>query len=141
MLELDCGLDFDAAHADDFFSLLPPLPAVCLVELRKESAQPLLIRTQDLRRRLQRLLGLRTPIYAHLPVLVEADGSKLAKSARSVPLQGRAALPQLLSVFDLLGLAPPASLATETVGAAWTWAIAEWDMNGVGRRLTRPLAG
>jgi glutamyl-Q tRNA(Asp) synthetase len=90
---------------------------------------------------LQRLLGLHTPIYAHLPVLVEADGSKLAKSARSLPLQGRAALPQLLSVFGLMGLAPPASLATETIGAAWTWAIAQWDMNRVGRRLTRPLGG
>ncbi len=90
---------------------------------------------------LQRLLGLPTPMYAHLPVLVEADGSKLAKSARSVPLQGRLALPQLLSVFDLLGLAPPASLATETIGAAWTWAIARWDMNRLGRRLTQPLAG
>ena len=89
---------------------------------------------------LQRLLGLRAPLYAHLPVLVEADGSKLAKSARSVPLQARAALPQLLSVFDLLGLEPPASLATETIGAAWTWAIRRWDMNRVARRLTRPLA-
>jgi excinuclease ABC subunit C len=66
VLELDCGLDFDAAHADDFFSLLPPLPAVCLVELRKENAQPLLIRTQDLRRRLQRLLGLLDPTSKRL---------------------------------------------------------------------------
>ena len=57
MLELDCGLPFDSAHADDFFSALPPRPAVCLIELRGETAEPLLIRTQDLRRRLQRLLG------------------------------------------------------------------------------------
>jgi excinuclease UvrABC nuclease subunit len=57
VLELDCGLPFDVAHPDDFFSALPPRPAVCLIELRGESAEPLLIRTQDLRRRLQRLLG------------------------------------------------------------------------------------
>src|ERR1700719_590116 len=37
--------------------MLPPRPAVCLIELRDETAEPLLIRTQDLRRRLQRLLG------------------------------------------------------------------------------------
>src|SRR5258708_4938923 len=37
--------------------MLPPRPAVCLIELREETAEPLLIRTQDLRRRLQRLLG------------------------------------------------------------------------------------
>jgi excinuclease UvrABC nuclease subunit len=57
VLELDCGLSFDLAHSDDFFSVLPPRPAVCLIELREDTAEPLLIRTQDLRRRLQRLLG------------------------------------------------------------------------------------
>jgi excinuclease UvrABC nuclease subunit len=57
VLELDCGLPFDVAHSDDFFSALPPRPAVCLIQLRDETAEPLLIRTQDLRRRLQRLLG------------------------------------------------------------------------------------
>jgi excinuclease ABC subunit C len=57
VLELDCGLSFDLAHSDDFFLALPPRPAVCLIELQGESAEPLLIRTQDLRRRLQRLLG------------------------------------------------------------------------------------
>jgi excinuclease ABC subunit C len=66
VLELDCGLEFDAALAEDFFSLLPPLPSVCLVELRKENAQPLLLRTQDLRRRLQRLLGLLDPTSKRL---------------------------------------------------------------------------
>jgi excinuclease UvrABC nuclease subunit len=56
VLELDCGLSFDFDHSDDFFSMLPPRAAVCLIELREEGAEPLLIRTQDLRRRLQRLL-------------------------------------------------------------------------------------
>ena len=58
MLELDCGLEFDAARAEqDFFPDLPPQPAVCLIELREEKAEPFLIRTQNLQRRLQRLLG------------------------------------------------------------------------------------
>src|SRR5258706_15022353 len=42
---------------EDFFPALPPRPAVCLIEPREEKAEPFLIRTQDLRRRLQRLLG------------------------------------------------------------------------------------
>ena len=58
MLELDCGLEFDPTRLEDFFSGLPPRPAVCLIEPREEKAEPFLIRTQDLRRRLQRLLGL-----------------------------------------------------------------------------------
>ncbi|HTQ62887.1 MAG TPA: UvrB/UvrC motif-containing protein [Candidatus Solibacter sp.] len=57
MLELDCGQDFDPSRDEGFFPALPPSPAVCLIEPRAENAEPLLIRTQDLRRRLQRLLG------------------------------------------------------------------------------------
>ncbi len=57
MLQLNSILDFDPERDDEFFSALPPLPAVCLIEPRQSSAQPLFIRTQDLRRRLQRLLG------------------------------------------------------------------------------------
>jgi excinuclease ABC subunit C len=57
VLELDCGLEFDSARPEDFFAGLPPRPAVCLIEPREDKADPFLIRTQDLRRRLQRLLG------------------------------------------------------------------------------------
>ncbi len=57
MLELDCGLEFDPAREDEFFPALPPRPAVCLIEPREERAEPFLIRTAELRRRLQRLLG------------------------------------------------------------------------------------
>ncbi|MGB2623048.1 MAG: UvrB/UvrC motif-containing protein [Candidatus Acidiferrum sp.] len=57
VLELDCGQDFDPTRDEDFFAALPPKPAVCLIEPRAENAEPFLIRTQDLRRRLQRLLG------------------------------------------------------------------------------------
>jgi len=57
VLELEGGLEFDALRTTDFFSVLPPKPAVCLIELTEAGAEPYLIRTQDLRRRLQRLLG------------------------------------------------------------------------------------
>jgi excinuclease ABC subunit C len=57
-MELDSALQFDAARAEqDFFPALPALPAVCLIEPREEKAEPFLIRTQNLQRRLQRLLG------------------------------------------------------------------------------------
>jgi excinuclease ABC subunit C len=58
VLELDCGLEFDSARAEEeFFPALPPKPAVCLIEPREENAEPFLIRTQNLQRRLHRLLG------------------------------------------------------------------------------------
>ena len=57
MLELDCGLNFDASRDEEFFAGIPPLPAVCLIAAKEESAEPLLIRTANLQRRLSRLLG------------------------------------------------------------------------------------
>ena len=57
MLEFDSGLEFDSFRDADFFSALPPFPAICLIQSHDQSAEPYLIKTQDLRRRLQRLLG------------------------------------------------------------------------------------
>lgn len=58
MLDLDSGLEFNAARTvEDFFPAVPAQPAVCLIEPRQERAEPFLIRTQNLQRRLERLLG------------------------------------------------------------------------------------
>ena len=57
MLELDAGLEFNPEDDEGFFFLLPEQPAVCLIEAHEEKAEPHLIRTANLRRRLQRLLG------------------------------------------------------------------------------------
>jgi excinuclease UvrABC nuclease subunit len=66
VLDLDCGLSFDLTQDKDFFSALPARAAVCLIELRDANAEPLLIRTQDLQRRLQRLLGPADPTSKRL---------------------------------------------------------------------------
>jgi len=57
VLQLDSGLEFSADGDAEFFALLPAKPAVCLIRSREQEAEPYLIRTADLRRRLQRLLG------------------------------------------------------------------------------------
>jgi excinuclease ABC subunit C len=57
VLELDSGLEFSSDQDAEFFALLPAKPAVCLIASREETAEPYLIRTADLRRRLLRLLG------------------------------------------------------------------------------------
>jgi glutamyl-Q tRNA(Asp) synthetase len=88
---------------------------------------------------LQRLLGLPQPNYAHVPVLTEADGGKLSKSRRSVRLTTDSPLPQLCSVFSLLGLAPPPSLASAGISTAWHWAIGQWNLNKVPKRLDLPV--
>jgi glutamyl-Q tRNA(Asp) synthetase len=84
---------------------------------------------------LQRALGLSPPAYAHVPVLTEPDDAKLAKSRRSIGLGADSALPQLLAVFSMLGLAPPGPLATATLAEAWRWAIGRWAIGRVPKRL------
>jgi excinuclease ABC subunit C len=57
VLGLENEIQFEPATAEDFFRQLPTRPAVCAIEPRTVGAQAFLIRTQDLRRRLQRMLG------------------------------------------------------------------------------------
>src|ERR1700683_4397199 len=67
MLELDCGLEFFADFAPDFFSSIPARPGIFLLQMRAAGsgaaagagagAQPYLARTADIRRAAERLLG------------------------------------------------------------------------------------
>src|SRR5713101_722855 len=56
MLPLDCRLEFDREREEEFFAALPARPAIFLVEPRQAAAHPYLVRTADLRRRVERLL-------------------------------------------------------------------------------------
>ncbi len=56
MLPLDCGQPFDPTREEECFAALPERPAVFLIEPKQTGAQPYLVRTADLRRRVERLL-------------------------------------------------------------------------------------
>jgi glutamyl-Q tRNA(Asp) synthetase len=75
---------------------------------------------------LQKALGLTQPTYMHLPVLVEADGRKAAKSHRSLPVEAEGASLLVHRVLVLLGQEPPRELAGATPPELWRWAIAHW---------------
>ena len=75
---------------------------------------------------LQSALALPPARYAHLPLLTEPGGAKLAKSRRSVPLEPARASAQLCQVLGLLGQGPPAGLELEPVHTALGWAIQHW---------------
>lgn len=76
---------------------------------------------------LQEALGLPHPRYLHLPLLVEADGCKLAKSRHSVPVSAREVGAQLHATLTWLGQRPPAELARGQPTEVMKWAIANWD--------------
>jgi glutamyl-Q tRNA(Asp) synthetase len=52
---------------------------------------------------LQRALGLPTPAYAHLPLILDAEGHKLSKSLAALPLDGSDPLPGLRLAWQALG--------------------------------------
>ncbi|MDE2448120.1 MAG: tRNA glutamyl-Q(34) synthetase GluQRS [Gammaproteobacteria bacterium] len=76
---------------------------------------------------LQRALRLRTPHYAHLPLLLERAGDKLSKSRRSAALDAHQANAELLSVLRLLGLSSPAELAGASPATLLEWATGCWQ--------------
>jgi len=86
---------------------------------------------------LQSALGLSAPIYGHLPLVVEPDGSKLSKSNRVVPIDASfaeggpvdltAVSRALTSTLTLLSQRPPPGLAQSTVKEVWKWAFEHWN--------------
>jgi glutamyl-Q tRNA(Asp) synthetase len=75
---------------------------------------------------LQQALGLPTPRYAHLPLVVEPRRGKLAKSRRSLALAPGRASALLYEVLTLLGQDPPLKLKLELAGNLLAWAAQHW---------------
>jgi glutamyl-Q tRNA(Asp) synthetase len=57
---------------------------------------------------LQRALGLPTPRYAHLPLVLDGEGRKLSKSLAALPVDGSDPLPALRWCWQALGQDPDA---------------------------------
>jgi glutamyl-Q tRNA(Asp) synthetase len=87
---------------------------------------------------LQRLLGLPTPRYLHLPAAVNAAGEKLSKQTLAPPVDARDPVPALAQVMDFLGQAPPAQLGCASLAEFWHWALAHWDAQRIPRRRSLP---
>ena len=75
---------------------------------------------------LQRALALAQPQYLHLPLIVEPDGSKLAKTRRCVPVEPAYAGRELYRALALLRQLPPAELELEPVATVVRWACEHW---------------
>jgi glutamyl-Q tRNA(Asp) synthetase len=88
---------------------------------------------------LQSALGLPAVRYAHLPLVTEPTGVKLAKSRRSVALDPGQAGAQLHEALGLLDHAPPAELKAAPAAELIDWALKHWDIGRLrGVRQVRP---
>ena len=72
---------------------------------------------------LQRLLGVSTPGYLHVPVLTNAAGEKLSKQTGAQPLDLTRPLTSLLAAAHFLQLPV---VETESIDTFWSQAIAAW---------------
>jgi len=80
---------------------------------------------------LQRLLGLASPEYAHLPVAVDAAGAKLSKQTKAPPLDARNPVPALFAAAHFLGQNPPLELRRACRAEFWQWAQENWRLERV----------
>jgi glutamyl-Q tRNA(Asp) synthetase len=83
---------------------------------------------------LQRCLGLPTPAYAHLPVVVNAAGEKLSKQTQAPAIDRRDPVPALLDAMRFLGQTRPPEIGSRTATADfWAWAKSVWRLERVPR--------
>ncbi|MGI9324532.1 MAG: tRNA glutamyl-Q(34) synthetase GluQRS [Pseudomonadales bacterium] len=75
---------------------------------------------------LMQQLDLQVPHYAHLPVVVDAQGVKLSKRTGAQPVVNAKASANLAAVLQLLTLSPPTELADLPVREMLSWAIESW---------------
>jgi len=80
---------------------------------------------------LQRLLGLPTPRYAHVPVAVNEEGQKLSKQHFAAPLPVDRPARELTSALRFLGQQTDAGLEKASVAELLSWATQHWDIQAV----------
>jgi glutamyl-Q tRNA(Asp) synthetase len=81
---------------------------------------------------LQKLLGLRTPVYGHIPIVIDDNGVKLSKQNLAVSLDYSSAQRNLINAINWLGFKVPASLLkNKSPDQILTWAINNWQRNNI----------
>ncbi len=75
---------------------------------------------------LQRILGLPTPAYAHLPVATNAFGEKLSKQTLAAAIRTDQPVPILCEALAFLGQNPPPELRDCDLESVWHWAVNSW---------------
>ena len=88
---------------------------------------------------LQHYLGLPTPIYAHLPLVLDGQGRKLSKSDAAAPVDSRNPVPTLLQAWAFLGQPAFAEPPLNPV-EFWGQALTSWCLARVPPAARRPPA-
>ena len=73
-------------------------------------------------------LGLATPRYAHVPVVVDARGRKLSKADAAPATDATGAALALAKVLGLLQHRPPVELRAAPPAEQLSWALSTWNI-------------
>ena len=87
---------------------------------------------------LQRLLGLASPGYAHLPVAVDSSGVKLSKQSLAAPVVAAQPLRALLAAWRFLGQVWGDEAAPGDLREFWLNAIRDWEIDRVPAQRQMP---
>lgn len=87
---------------------------------------------------LQRLLGLDTPRYAHVPIAVNAHGEKLSKQTHAPALECGHPTPMLTRSLRFLGQPLPVEWDHGPITDVWDWALQHWTARSIPPARTQP---
>ncbi len=79
----------------------------------------------------QQQLGLDSPQYAHLPVVLGPDGQKLSKQTGARALSSRQPLIPLVNAMQFLGHPAPEEIQHGSLQGFWDWAIDNWSADRI----------
>jgi len=88
---------------------------------------------------LQRLLGLPTPRYAHLPVAVNRQGQKLSKQTHAAPLPDGDLRAAIAGALRFLGHELPGDVRDAPAPEMLAWATPAWSLRRVPRQRPFPF--
>jgi glutamyl-Q tRNA(Asp) synthetase len=133
----------DATTGDYIVLRREGLPAYHLAVVLDDAAQGVttIVRGMDLldstaaHVHLQGVLGVPTPTYWHLPIVVNAQGQKLSKQTGAAPVSaGDSGV--AVRALELLGLTVPTELRGEPSRSLWQWAQERWQIESLHARRT-----
>lgn len=89
---------------------------------------------------LQQILGLITPVYMHVPVIIDELGYKLSKQTRATAVDLRSPHEVIFEMLTLLRQSPPSELKLATLSELLDWATRHWDPGALKklRAICRP---
>lgn len=76
---------------------------------------------------LQQQLGLITPRYMHVPVIIDKQGYKLSKQTQAQAVELQTPHKVIFDLLSLLKQAPPSELQNAPATELLNWAIAHWN--------------